>query len=287
MKLIIYWLLDLLSNFRLHIAVLSLIGILLFAVVIDSALIAALFSIPFLFASLPVNSWWKCDNRAKNNFDEAYEVGSFNIEWNASEHTQSLEYIKNSQANILVLQEVTEPLKENISQYSEMFPYQLGEGHSHVMVLSKNELELIEYLPWPGKFQQRAMHVVCKLNSKPLHILAIHLQVTRSWREVALRNQQIDTLIEKLNEIKQPVLVVGDFNAGTGSNVLRQFENRSSMCSHENLFNYKRTWPSRAGILGLQLDHFYCDTQIIMSEPMIGPVLDSDHRPISMRFIFN
>lgn len=285
MKLVISWLLDLTSNFRLHIAVLSFC-IMVLTYFASSKVLAAIFLFPFLYALFPLRSWLTSYNITQDNAEFAYQVASFNLEWNASEYLQSLDYIKNSPADIVVLQEVVAAHKSHIAEYSDYFCFQLGDGHSHVMVLSKHEAELIEVLPWPGKYQQRALHVLCKLDGKPLHIFAIHIQVTRSWHEIDLRNQQIDTLVTEVNKLDQPVLIVGDFNAGTGSNVLRQIEKRANLNSADSLTKHKSTWPSKLGVLGVQLDHIYCNQHIIMSKLHVGPVLDSDHRPISSKFNF-
>ena len=281
MRLIIIWLFDLASNFRLHIAALSLTALVLEIIFIDIWVLKLLILFALLFSIFPLSSWIKSHEGILGTSGSMYKVESFNIEWNATEHENSLQYIKNSDADILVLQEVTQELKHKISDYSEKYPYQLGEGHSHVMVLSKFNLQLVEYLPWPGKYHKRAMHVICQLPEQVLHIIAIHLQVTRNWREIQIRNHQIDTLSDYVNNIKQALMVVGDFNAGTGSNVLRQIENTTALTSNESLLTYKRTWPAKAGICGIQLDHFYVNNKLTIDASSLGPILDSDHRPIS------
>ncbi len=287
MKSIIDWLFDLVSNFRVHIVILSIIGMMLVAIIFKTLLAALIFFIPLFYALLPLHSWRLSKNILHSNNNNAFEICSFNIEWNATEHTQSLNFIKDSQADIVVLQEVPQSLTSTIAEYKTIFPSQLGEGHSHVMVLSKHPLQLVEYLPWPGKFQERALHVICNVNGMSLHIFAIHVQVTRSWKQISLRDQQINTLVEKLNEIDQPVLVIGDFNAATGSNLLRDIERRTQMRNSESLLNYNSTWPAKAGVLGIQLDHIFSNEQIKLSMPELGPTLDSDHRPISVKFSFS
>ena len=155
-----------------------------------------------------------------------------------------------------------------------------------MMVLARHELEFIEYLPWPGKFQKRALHVICKLEGQSVHIFAIHFQVTRSWKQLSLRNEQIMTLLKHLNNVKGAILLVGDFNAGTASNVLRKIENDLGLTSETSLLNYKRTWPSKAGVLGIQLDHFYHNDIVVLTDLELGPMLDSDHRPICSKLSF-
>jgi len=286
MRLLFIWVIDLLSNFKLHIAIFSMVGGLAASLLLGTVYLSLLFLIPLLYALLPISAWKIKAQQTLNDNVRTYRVCSFNIEWNAREHKNSLEYIKNSLADILVLQEVPHSLTGTINQYKDTFPYQYGEGHSHVMVLSKHELEFVEYLPWPGKFQKRAVHVICKFDGQAVHIFAVHFQVTRSWRELSLRNEQIVTLLDHLNNVEGAIILAGDFNAGTASNVLRKIENGSGLISEASLLNYKPTWPSRAGMLGIQLDHFYHNDIIVLTDLELGPVLDSDHRPICSKFSF-
>ena len=286
MKLMFVWAMDLLSNFRTHIALFSIAGGMIATIFFHSLSIAMVFLVLLLCVLLPLSSWGNVKTQSLSANSHAYGICSFNIEWNAAEHHNTLEYIKHCSTDILVLQEVTAPLKEIISQYKDRFPFQHGEGHSHVMVLSKHKLTFVKYLPWPGKFQQRAMHVICELEGRALHIIAIHLQVTRRWNELARRDQQIDTLNEYLKSIDGPIMLVGDFNAGTASRVLREIKRRTGFFDRESLLTYQATWPSRLGCLGIQLDHIFFNNEIVLAKSKLGPVLDSDHRPIYTRFKF-
>ena len=286
MKIFCVWMYDLLSNFRIHIATISTVLILLNVVFLSNAMLMILLLVLLMIVIFPIASWSN-----KSNFNNVYEddeqifVASFNVQWNSNKHENSLKYIDQSKADILVLQEVTEEMRQQINEYQTSFPYQLGEGHSHVMVLAKHKLEFVNYLIWPGKFQNRAMHAVCYLKGIKVNILAIHLQVTRTWKEIVLRDEQIETLTMTLASVHGPALVIGDFNSGIGSTVLRKIEKNTSLRSVGSLLNYLRSWPAGYGRLAIQLDHCYVNTMLAVTELKIGPRLDSDHRPIEAKIM--
>ena len=280
MKIICVWILDLLSNFRLHIAVISILLIVLSGILLSNAILMFVFLTTFLYALFPLSSWINKPKHCNSQKGKTFDVCSFNVQWNANEHVKSLKYIEESKADILVLQEVTEALRKEINEYLTSFPHQVGEGHSHVMVLSKHKLEFVNYLAWPGKFQNRAMHVKCNINDLKVNILAIHLQVTRSWKEIELREKQIDMLKASLANIDGPVIVAGDFNSGIGSTVLRKIEKETNLRSLGSLLDYLRTWPANYGLLAIQLDHCYVKHSLVVSNIVMGPKLDSDHMPI-------
>ena len=287
LKLRVIWFFDLISNFRRHLIVAGL-AILVASYYLSGPAIMYLFAwIIFLYAIFPVSSWQLDAGKTVTDSSTQLVVTSFNIQWNTDKHNRSLEYVQQSTADIIALQEVTVKTRQFIEGLKSQFPHQLGEGHSHVMLISKYELRLVNYLEWPGKFNHRAIHAVCNLGGQNVHIIAIHLQVTRSWREIKLRDQQINTLCNTVADISEPLIVMGDFNAATGSRVLRLIEKRCDVKGRSSLLNYSPTWPAGVKILGLQLDHFFTNNLLQKIKTSRGPSLDSDHCPITAQIKFN
>lgn len=149
------------------------------------------------------------------------------------------------------------------------------------MIISRYELQLIEYIKWPGKFTERALHVTCSIQNCLIHLFAIHLQVTRSWHEIELRDYQINLLFESTKNYKEAVMVIGDFNAATGSRTLRTIETKLNLKTSGTLLNYRPTWPAKAGLLGIKLDHFLTSNDLTVLSQQSGPKLESDHLPVT------
>jgi endonuclease/exonuclease/phosphatase (EEP) superfamily protein YafD len=212
---------------------------------------------------------------------KSFVITSYNIQWDIDNHVRSLEFIEKCQSDIIILQEVTAEIRTIINGFKDRFPYQYGEGHSHVMIISRFEVQLIEYLEWPGKFAERALHVTCRVLDRHIHLFAIHLQVTRSLYEMELRNHQINLLFDAIKNCKESVMVIGDFNAATGSRALRAIEKKLDLKSSSSLWNYLPTWPAKVGLLGIKLDHFFTSSKLTILDQKLGPKLDSDHRPIT------
>ena len=287
LKLRFSWFFDLLSNFRPHLLIASLV-ILVASYFLSAPAILYLFvSTIFLYAIVPVSSWRLNSGKLIEDSSTQLIATSFNIQWNTDKHDRSLKFIQQCTADIIALQEVTTKTKQFIEGLKNQFPYQLGEGHSHVMLISKYKLRLINYLEWPGKFNHRAIHAICNIDGHNVHIIAIHLQVTRSWREIKLRDQQVNALCSTVANISEPLIVMGDFNAAIGSRVLRVIEKCCGVIvGHSSLLNYLPTWPAGTGIMGLQLDHFLTNDNLRVVKINRGPKLDSDHRPITAQIKF-
>ena len=273
------WLYDIASNFRRHAFVFGIV-VLLIGILFENGLIVV--ALPILvFSIFPLSSWrYKTRLRAIQTNIQLV-VTTFNLEWNNSHHKRCLDFIKNSQSDIIVLQEVTLETEAVISSFKNIFPYQYGSGHSHVMVIAKYELEFINYLQWPGKFNQRALHLTLKLDEKLINLIAIHLQVTRSWREIALRNEQIENLSKAIMNMQGEVILVGDFNANIGSRVLDVIRHKLHLNHNNSLWKFKPTWPTKVGLFGLQLDHIFTSSKVLLLEQQVGPHLESDHKPLT------
>ena len=237
--------------------------------------------ITLMFAVLPLTSWLEKRKLLSADTSRQFVITSFNIQREADNHVRSLAFIEQCLADVIVLQEVTAETNIVIKSFRDRFPYQYGEGHNHVMIISRYELQFIEYVKWPGKFAERALHVTCSIQDCLIHLFAIHMQNTLSWHEVERRNQQIDSLYNSVKNCKEAVMVIGDFNAATGSRVLRTIETKIDLKTSSTLLNYQPTWPAKAGILGVQLEHFFTSNDLIVLKQQLGPKLDSDHRPIT------
>ena len=282
--IIIAWIHELTSSFRLHAAIIFSFALVLNYLFLKSDIVYVACIIILLLIFLP--SLKQPGKMKQVKSGNSLKMTSFNLQWNINSHDRSLQFIKNEEADIIVLQEVTSSSQKIIETFTEKFPYQYGEGHSHVMLLSKHKLNFVGYLPWPGKFQQRALHVTTTLNNQSVHIIALHMQVTRSWKELALRNNQIDCLTETLASISGPVIVIGDFNAGIGASSLNKIKTRSNLLGYGNFWHYHPTWPSSLGLLGIQLDHILTRGGFAVKSVRAGPKLESDHRPICAELIF-
>ncbi len=285
--LILAWLYDLFSNFRLHFTVILIAGIIVNLIFIHSSAAYVIGIVGLIASIIPLSSWRENTDTSVANVTKSFQIMSFNIQWNIETHNQSLQFIQNSEADVIVLQEVTADTRNIIQTWKDKYPYQYGEGHSHVMVLSKHKMKLIQYLDWPGKFLHRALHLNCEIGGELIHIVAIHMQVTRSWKQLEQRERQMDCLTNTLNNIASPMIVIGDFNAGIGACSLRKITADAKLKGKASLLHYIPTWPSSLGMFGIQLDHVFVKGPLAIKHIRSGPRLESDHRALIAQVGFN
>ena len=283
MSLKLIWLLDLASNFRIPILLVSVIlwsGVIIFPGYALTFITLGIAFITTVFAVFPLSSWI---DRVPHRSGEELEITTFNIQWDIYNHNKCVDHIRKLSSNIVILQEVTDTTRKEINALIGNFPYQFGDGHSHTMVISRLPLEDFVYLDWPGKFSNRAIGFSIDHHGTRLHFIGLHLQVTRNSDEIRLREQQIASLIAHCNKLStQPIIVCGDFNAAIGSRVLNRICQECSLVPANSLLNYKPTWPTRLGCMGVQIDHFLVGDKMSVGSTSLGPMTESDHRPLSI-----
>ena len=278
------WFLDMASNFRIPLLIISLffwLGYFVtFSILASVFLCMALLC--SLFALLPLSSWVGSVPKIDN---ASLEITTFNIQWNIDQHKACLDFIRKLSSDIVILQEVTEATRTEINTWRDEFPYQFGDGHSHTMVIAKRPILEKKYLSWPGKFDNRAIHFSVQEQEQELHIIGIHLQVTRSSQELTPREEQISTLITCSRElVNKPLMIVGDFNAATGSRVLNRILRECELQVVNSLLRYQPTWPSKLKQFGIQIDQFLVSRHFYLEQIKLGPMTESDHRPLTARF---
>lgn len=90
------------------------------------------------------------------------------------------------------------------------------------------------------------------------------------------RNRQLDDAVYLLENITDPLIVVGDYNATPWSPALRRFAEELGLHG----FNVAATWPVWFGFAGIPIDHALVSNELLFGRIEVGPNIGSDHRPI-------
>ena len=90
------------------------------------------------------------------------------------------------------------------------------------------------------------------------------------------RNRQLDDAVYLLEDITDPLVVLGDFNETPWSPALCRFAEELDLHG----FNVAATWPVWYEFAGIPIDHALISNELLFSRIEIGPNIASDHRPI-------
>ncbi len=171
-------------------------------------------------------NWQPIDYCLKSVTVTTLKIASFNVlsDRYESEHTQTakripiiIEHLRQCDADIIALQEVTPRLLEILLAEDWVHSYNISESPQGetlewhgLLLLSRLPFTLVEYRYSPRK---RVLVGKWLLNGKTLNVAAVHFTSDYNKNALQVRLKQLNILLEYLNSQPGDCLIVGDFNA--------------------------------------------------------------------------
>ncbi len=168
--------------------------------------------------------------------------------------------------------------KEMPDMLSDILPYRadcLDKPHCHLAFLSRWPVEKMHAASlWEGP---PYLHATVRTPAGRVEVFVVH---TLRFPWVRSQFLQVRALARLVRRQKNPVIVLGDFNATPFSAVIREFERATGL----RRYSWLPSWPAWAfGLPQLAIDHVFSSSDF---EPVRGPYLGgnagSDHYPVVM-----
>ncbi len=276
------WPLDLFAHFRVqYVALFALLAVvfLLFRryVHVAAALVGAVISAVPLF---PYVTGEPLSTAIATPREETFRVVSFNVWFRNPDLTHTAEYIEQSQADAVVLLELTPPQAEKLRPLLPTYPhYYLEPSRMGAAVFTKwpvLEAESVE-LASGGAVAAR---MKLDWRGTPVTVLGVHLNWPLGPRNSEYRNQELDELVRFSKAATGPLIVAGDFNLTPWSEYFSDALEASGLHDAARGFGLARSWPAQFAPVGLRIDHCLLSPQWRSVSTRVGPWLGSDHLPI-------
>ncbi|MFO1070001.1 MAG: endonuclease/exonuclease/phosphatase family protein [Geminicoccaceae bacterium] len=204
----------------------------------------------------------------------------FNVWARNGSREETLDYIRRSDADVVVLAEVTEGWPALIDRLADAYPWRvdcLGHSGCDVVLLARSrplaahgERDEASGAPYVEARLRLAGHAVT--------IAGSHLTRPVLDGDPVRQRRQAAFLADRLGAIAGPRLLVGDFNAvpwGAVGSILRRGSGL------EPASGATGSWPSPLpGALRIPIDLALASPDLAGSVRRVGPWLGSDHRPI-------
>ncbi len=283
------WWLDILADLKMQIA---LAGMVLFAVAaalgrrMDAVL--ALVLVALNAATLAPYISAQSENPA-GDWRTAIKIISFNFDNHNLDIAPTLEFLRRENADVVVLNEATVPLRDALEQLSDLYPHRFfsplfdSAGHNphSIGVLSKRAWEDKGVERLDSTSRAFAVWVRFPVASPRLTVAGVHLS-NNVYRSVRQQKAEAEGFVSMMKRIKGPVVVAGDLNMTPFStrfgNLLRETGLRRAGGG------LNTTWPTQLTPLGLSLDHILVGKGIGRAVMRTGPRLGSDHLPVVGHF---
>lgn len=199
-------------------------------------------------------------------------------------HFQDVLSFANDEApDILVLQEFTEAWLQQLKSLSAQYGYyDLGNADvlgQRVVLYSRFPIFDVERYNFGG-IQNSGLRLNLDINGKNVSLIGVHLRAPISQKHFNVLLQQIDELSTLANTLEHPAIIVGDFNMPPWSPSLQNFTSSASLHDTRRLLPFTPTWPSPLPWAGVQIDHVFTSSELVIAHKELGGSVGSDHRPL-------
>jgi len=276
------WLLDLFAHFRVQYAALFV----LFAVVLmllrrfSIAVVAAVGFGVSVVPLLPYVVGEPVSSAVASTREQTFRLVSFNVWYRNRDIARIAEYIEKSQADAVVLLELSEPQANMLLPLLPTYPhYHMDTSRMGAAVFTKWPLLSAESVPLSegGAVAERIM---IDWRGTPVTVLGVHLNWPIGPRSSEYRNQELDTVVALGKAQRGPLLVAGDFNLTPWSEYFGDALEQSGLHDAAVGFGLARSWPAQFAPLGIRIDHCLLSRHWSARSTTIGPELGSDHLPL-------
>jgi len=228
-----------------------------------------------------------------------FQILTYNVNWGAPRPEFAAEIIKQSEADIVCLQETT-PEWERFLRRGLASDYSFAEFRNSttrmgggLAFLSRVPMREIAYVPSDtGWFDGRIMEF--KTAVGPVQVLNVHLRPPISDSGSWIKGY-LSTGDERLREMERfyshrqagpPMVVVGDFNDSEDSAVVKWLQSKSMVNALSEFDRYTPTWRWRSGILSFsrRMDHIIYSPELLCCSARVIQAGASDHYPVEAVF---
>lgn len=217
------------------------------------------------------------------------KVALINVLESNEEKAKVRAFLKETDADVVVLQEVTERWARDLKVFGAAYQKSIQETREDSMgiwVLSKLPTVGEENSPVVRYEPAGVPSVLVDLDvggKQPLRLLATHPVPPMGKKASADRNAQLSWCADMAVDAKTvPFAVVGDLNVTPFSPKFKKLLSDGKLTDHRVGWGkgVPETWLPGETMLGLALDHVLIRGGLRVKEWSIGPHVGSDHRPV-------
>ena len=215
------------------------------------------------------------------NDSDRLRIGLFNVNYGNSRHREIAEYLRDQELDLIVVQEATPALFEELSR---AFPAHQRIEHTRVdafgmAFIARRPITAIETMHW-GRLDLPAFEITLELDGRPLYILAIHPIPPTTAGNAWERDLVLARAADWSREHRGDGIIVGDFNATPWSYAFERLVDKSGYVDSRRGHGHQTSWPRGLWPLSIPIDHLLHSPVFTTLSRKTGPFLGSDHRPV-------
>ena len=204
-----------------------------------------------------------------------------NVLTNNRRYSDVISLVKAEQPDIAVFVEVSTSWARELAVLSEMFPYYSQQQESENFgsaIYSKLPLENASVQGFSS--QRKSLLADVKFQGKVISMMLVHPSVPIKQQSFIDRNQQLAAIGEYAAQVKNPLIVVGDFNTTMWSPFYKNMVKTGKLRNARSGFGILPTWPTFMPLVYIPIDHFLVSKEIGILKIHTGRNIGSDHLPL-------
>jgi endonuclease/exonuclease/phosphatase (EEP) superfamily protein YafD len=212
--------------------------------------------------------------------EQTFRLMSLNVWFRNPDMARIAQYIEQSQADAVVLLELTPPQADMLAPLLPTYPhYHIDPSRMGAAVFTKWPVISAESVPL-SQGGAVAARLMLDWGGTPVSVLGVHLNWPLGPRNSMFRNQELSSLAAFSKAQRGPLLVAGDFNLTPWSEYFSDALEQSGLHDAAIGFGLGRTWPAQFAPLGIRIDHCLLSRHWRAVNTRLGPSLGSDHLPL-------
>jgi endonuclease/exonuclease/phosphatase (EEP) superfamily protein YafD len=196
-------------------------------------------------------------------------------------YSDVISLVKAEQPDIAVFVEVSTSWAKELSVLSEMFPYYSQQQESEKFgsaIYSKLPLKNASVKAFSKR--RKSLLVDVKFQGKIISLILVHPTVPIKQQSFIDRNKQLAAIGEYAAQVKNPLVVVGDFNTTMWSPFYTNMVKTAKLRNARSGFGILPTWPTFLPLAYIPIDHFLVSKEIGVLKIRTGRNVGSDHLPL-------
>lgn len=278
-----YLFLELTTHFRVQ----YLWTAIIFAVILIA--FRSWFAVGLMVVTIVINGFYVLpyyfseSSTVQNNSAKEVKVMLANVEHLNKNYEKLLESVKASEADVVILQEITEAWWENVKALENDYQFVKSmqkQGGSGMAIFSRFQLESSEILQLDNSSHPAILNKF-KVDEKILTLLAIHPPTPIRNDKFTNRNLQFAESAKLLRETPNPKVLIGDMNITMWSPYFVNLVRDSGMRDVRKGRGIYPSWVSfLPNPLRIAIDHCLASDDIEVVDIELGKPTGSDHLPL-------
>ncbi len=205
-----------------------------------------------------------------------------NVLFSNFRHDAFIDLARTEDPDLVFVQEATPTWAKTLEKLRGQYPHGVvlaAEGSGGIAALSRLPL-LRAGDAGIGDYNGPSLEIRLNVGGQLVHIFSAHTLPPTGKVNLQRRNEQLNVIAERLNDLPNPNIVIGDLNTTMWSPYYKRFVERTGLVNAREGFGVLPTWPTWLPMMKIPIDHCLVSRDIRVVDVRTGPHIGSDHLPL-------